>query len=205
MSVEIDKLLEYYSAVIIKPDAIRDSLSEMIIGDLEQAGLSVVYRRELILKREVAEQLYAKHLATELGQERYPYAVESLLLEDVLGNQYPCVFLILKSKEPNALTLTQEAKGRADKSGIRAKYRIFFWYELEHMGITGDELKIRLSQNRLHIPDSYEGVKNTIKTLVNKKDISYIEENNLDLARVIKSICSFTEFSVVLAERAKRV
>lgn len=188
MSVECALSIDYYSTAIIKPDAFRDFLTPMIIDDLRNEGLSVVFRKELILRKEEAEQLYADHLMTESGRQRFSFAVSSFLLKDKFGCRYPSMFLVLRSNDPHALDITKKAKGQADKSGIRAKYRMFFWYELEQMGIEGADLQTRLSQNRLHVPDDCERMKEMLRLFVNGDDVDMIQEVDRTLAEILDSI-----------------
>ena len=184
MSVENKPSHENYSVAIIKPDAFRDYLSEMIISDFERAGLSVIFRKEMILNESKAKAIYSEHQTPE----SYHFGVKSLLLEDRLGNRLPCMLLILQSNTGNnALQETQKAKGRTDKDGIRAKYRKYFWYELEEMGYSGDELKLMLSRNRLHVPANHEAAARTLTILLTEKDIESIRSSAPEFGSWIKS------------------
>lgn len=180
MSLERQQKSEDYSIAILKPDAFRDYLSQMIIDDFEEYGLDVVFRKQMLLDEETAQDVYLEHKDSEL----YPFMVESLLLERESGEQLPCMLLILKRRqgEGSALDQTQVAKGRADKSGIRAKYRLYFWYELEEMGFEGRELSLKLSQNRLHVPDDYERLSEVLGVLLSKADLERLRDTALDFA-----------------------
>ena len=183
MSVENKPSYENYAIAIIKPDAFRDYLSEMIISDFEKAGLSVIFRKEMILNEPKAKAIYSEHQISK----SYHFGIKSLLLEDNLGNRLPCMLLILQSNtENNALQEAQKAKGRTDKDGIRAKYRKYFWYELEKMGYSGDELKLMLSRNRLHVPTNYEAIARVLTTLLTEKDIESITSRAPEFGSWIK-------------------
>jgi len=174
--------LESYSMALIKPDAYRDVLSQMIIADLEEAGLSIVFRKEMRLERHEAEFSYDEHR----GSKNYPFMVESLMLKDKHGDQYPCMLLVLKSGEDDALGLTQKAKGRADRDGIRAKYRLYFWHELEEMGYLGDELSSMLARNRLHVPDDHQRMTEILGVLLTERDVDEISQREDQLGNIIR-------------------
>jgi len=182
MNTEGEPGLDRYSVTIIKPDAYRDFLSQMVVSDLEDAGLSVVYRKEMKLERHQAESTYEEHR----DEKNFPYMVESLLLKDGNGVQYPCMLLVFKSDSDNALELNQQAKGRADKDGIRAKYRLHFWYELEEMGYEGDELSSILARNRLHVPDDHQRITEILGVLLTERDIEEISQRENELGQVVR-------------------
>lgn len=172
--------LDRYSIALIKPDAFRDHLSECIVADLEEQGLTVIHRKEMKLDRPTAAYVYEEHK----DGENFPFMVESLLLKDNQGEQLPCMLLLLRA-DTNALDRTRVAKGRADKSGIRAKYRMYFWYELEEMGYSGADLKHMLARNRLHVPDDYERMIEVIGVLLNEGDISRLREIDVEAANFL--------------------
>lgn len=194
MSTERRPELGQYSITMIKPDAHRDYLSQMIIADLEEAGLCVVYRKEMRLEPHEAESTYEEHR----DSINYPYMVESLLLKDGYGEQYPCMLLVLKTESDNALELNQKVKGQADKSGIRAKYRMYFWHELEEMGYHGEDLSLILARNRLHVPDDHDMMVEILGLLLTEKDIEKIAEREGELADIIRRFQDSQSKSLVL-------
>lgn len=172
---------ESYSVAIIKPDAYRDFLEQVILDDFEKAGLSVVFRKEMKLNEQAAKQVYLEHETAKL----YPFMVQSLLLEDKDHEQLPCMLVILRGQvegQNSVLTQSQRIKGRADKEGIRAKYRMYYWHELEKMGYTGNELDTKLAQNRLHIPDDYQRTAEILGVLMTESDINRLAETAPDFA-----------------------
>lgn len=185
MPTENKPNFENYAIAILKPDSYRDYLDQMILADFEKEGLSVVFRKEMKLDEGMAQRVYFEHNASKL----YPFMVESLLLKDKTGDQLPCMLIVLKSEESgsdNALTKTQQVKGRADKNGIRAKYRMYYWHELEKMGYTGDELSMKLAQNRLHVPDDYQRTAEILGVLLTKNDTERLAETAPDFAHWLK-------------------
>ena len=136
-----------YSAVIIKPDAHRDVLVEMIIQDMENGGLVTIFRKDEVLSRKEAERIYAEHR----GTPHYETSIRSV--EGDKENR-SVTFLILKSEVGDALKHTNQIKGRSDIGGVRFKYRRFSRKEMEDMGYSGENLMLELAKNRLHVPDS---------------------------------------------------
>jgi hypothetical protein len=112
--------------------------------------------------------------------------VESLLLKDKNGDQYPCMLLVLKFDEKDALGATQKVKGRADKSGIRAKYRLHLWHELEEMGYEGDELSSILARNRLHVPDDHQRMTEILGVLLTEHEIEEVSQRENRLGQVVR-------------------
>lgn len=67
-----------YSVIIIKPDAHKDILGEMILADLESGGLKIILRKDLALSQEQAEMIYKN----EWRENVRDYAAKSLLPRD---------------------------------------------------------------------------------------------------------------------------
>lgn len=152
-----------YSAVIIKPDAHRDMLAEMIIRDLENNGLVTIFRKDKILSREEAERIYTEHR----NAEHYEASVRSIE-GGKEGNTV--TVLIVKSESGDALKLTNEIKGRSDAGGVRLKYRRFSKKELEELGYSGENLMLELAKNRLHVPNSDDRSLELINMMLSGKE-----------------------------------
>ena len=136
-----------FTIVFIKPDAINDGLVDQIMRDFAEAGLASVFCKPLELNWDQALFIYRDHL----DNPNYRFAVKSLTEEEGCKTS---LFFLLKRDAGDALKTAQEVKGRADRSGVRAKYRRYLWTELQERGITGDELETMLSRNRVHVSDS---------------------------------------------------
>lgn len=163
----MEKASSNYTVMIIKPDAMKDILSNMIIVDIESEGFEVIARKELKLTRRQAEFLYSDHI----NYENYEYAVNSLLQDE---NEHSSTILVLRCPEGKALKNAQSAKGRADKEGIRAKYRKYLWYELMEQEMGSGELKMLLSKNRVHVPTTDRHAREIVKSLFSKQEMEDI-------------------------------
>lgn len=53
---------------MVKPDGVKRGLEKEIFNRIEKAGLKIVFTQNLIMTRDLAEQLYATHL----GKSFYP-------------------------------------------------------------------------------------------------------------------------------------
>lgn len=159
----------HYSIAIIKPDAHRDILVEMITEDIKQGGLDIVYAKDMSLSVEQAQKIYSDHI----NDPHFETCVKSLYGE----KQHNCAtILIIKSKNGHSLDKLQRIKGRADKDGIRLKYKLFSREEFEEKGYTGEGLKEELAKNRIHVPDSDELNIDLIKILLSDKEIKMLKE-----------------------------
>lgn len=136
---------------IIKPDATRDFLTEMIIRDLEETGIFVLLRKDLRFKEKDVPIIYPECV----GLERYPSIVKSITGDYREGGCHSTL-LIVTCNEGDIHRRLKEIKGKSDSYGIRRKYLRHFWYELEEMGYSGERLRDELAKNRLHVPDKFE-------------------------------------------------
>jgi nucleoside diphosphate kinase len=167
-----------FAIVFIKPDAIKDRLIEPIISEFRESGFELVFSKPLNLTQEEATIIYDDHI----DNPNYKYAIDSLLEEDDCKT---CLFLLLKRADGNAINIAKETKGRADQSGIRAKYRRYLWTELKEKGIEGELLQKMLSRNRVHVPDSEVLIRKIIKLLLNEKEIKNILQIDPELSEFI--------------------
>lgn len=137
-----------YAVAIIKPDAHRDVLAEMITGDFEDGGFGIVFRKDIVLSRVQAEEVYIR----EHDHSKFDRATKSLLGTD---KDKFSTLIILKSKNSGeGAARAQNIKGKIGQGGIREKYNLHTKDELEKMGLTGEELRGELARNRFHVPDT---------------------------------------------------
>lgn len=168
-----------FTVMFIKPDAVRDGLVDQIVGEFIEAGLMPIFVKPIELTWEQAMMIYRDHV----NNPNYEFAVKSLVEE------FECktsIFFLLKSDSDDALSLAQEIKGRADKNGIRAKYRRYLWTELKERGIEGDELKTMLSRNRVHVPDSDSHVCEIVDALLTETELKEVTKDNPDFKRFME-------------------
>lgn len=158
-----------FTIMFIKPDAVRDDLAEQILNDFLEAGMTPLFCKQLELNVDQATMIYRDHV----DNSNFRFAIGSLIEE---GDCKTSVLVLLKKDGDNALLTAQEIKGRADKNGIRAKYRRYLWTELQEKGISGDELSTMLSRNRVHIPDSDDHTCEILKELLDESEVKSIEK-----------------------------
>lgn len=160
-----------YSVVIIKPDAHKDILTEMILRDIEEGGLEIVLRKDLSLSEEQAEMIYRD----EKNKEKQRYATKSLLLKE--GEPSYVTVVIVKSAEGfSALAMARELKGKSGKSGIRSKYQLHTKEALIDKYETRHGLKSALAENRLHVPDTDDDALEIINSLMSLSEKSDLKE-----------------------------
>jgi nucleoside diphosphate kinase len=156
-----------FTVMFVKPDALNDGLTGPILDDFAEAGLVPVYRKLLNLDQNKAMMVYRDHM----GNQNYRFAVNSLMEESGCKT---CLMLLLKREDGEALSVAQKIKGRADKDGVRAKYRRYLWTDLMEKGIEGEELKTMLSRNRVHVPDSDEHVCEIMMGLLDNSEMEEV-------------------------------
>lgn len=169
-----------FAVVFIKPDAINDRLAERILSDFMEAGLSFIHLKLVELTLEQATFIYKDHI----NSPNFKFALDSIMREDKCET---VLFLIAKLKEGDALLIAQQTKGRADTSGIRAKYRRYLRVDLIEKGIEGDELKKLLSRNRLHIPDSNQHVCEILEMILEPEELSAIVKLDPEFRSFVES------------------
>ena len=156
-----------FTIIFIKPDAINDGLVESIVSDFVEAGLKFIHLKPIELTLEQATLIYKDHV----DSLNFKFAIDSLVRE---GECKTVLFLLAKREEGDALSIAQQTKGRADVSGIRAKYRRYLREDLTKKGIEGDGLKTLLSRNRLHIPDSNEHVCEIMEMVLKPEELGVL-------------------------------
>jgi len=170
-----------YSIAIIKPDAHKDILAEMITKEIEDSGLVIAHRKDMVLSLEQAEEIYSEHSAR-------PYFWASVKsLQGDKDSNYATV-LVVESNEGPCIAKLQEIKGRSDMGGIRLKYRLLSKQELEEQGLFGNELIEELSKNRLHVPDTDEACKQLINKLLTDEEINELKERNPEFYKDLREI-----------------
>lgn len=165
-----------YAAFVIKPDAMSMFLDGPIIKDLEDAGMRILFRKEINITGEDIVRLYPDHSKTT----EYPSIVKlygagtSLLLivEDEKASEHPDIFQRVK-----------EVKGKARMGGIRDKYLLGRKEDFEAVGLTDGALMDELAKNRIHATDDQTEMNLLIDMYISPDDIRRIREYNQALAR----------------------
>lgn len=188
-----------YTAALIKPDAHRDVIAEMITRDLQERDFDVIFRKDTVLTREQAEKIYAEHK----GSQNFEQAVKSLLGTE--KNKYSTVLILklLKEDDIDILVKAKEIRGKSNEGGIRFKYRILSEQELKEKGYEGEELKNELSKNRLHIPDSTHRALEMIDLLLNENEKLDLKEREPQLYHELRELKENKESGRELIEYKK--
>ncbi|MDO8495982.1 MAG: nucleoside-diphosphate kinase [bacterium] len=184
-----------YSIAVLKPDAHRDIIGGMIIRDLEEGGLDVIFRKDIVFSEKQAQKIYLKELE---GQPNFPGAIKSILGTE--KHNFGTI-LILKSKDgQDALMKAVNIKGKVGQGGIRAKYNLYSREELEAKGFGGDELSNELAKNRLHIPDTDLEAIELIKMLLTEKEKDELRSREPDLCNELDKLSEGREMVFIQKE-----
>lgn len=167
-----------YAITIIKPDAHLDKIVDPIIHDIEGDGLRVVFRKDIILSKAQAKFIYMDDAAKEF----FSIAIKSLTGID---GDHNATLLILKSENENAREKLQTIKGKANREGIRRKYRKFSRDELIGQGMEGNQLAYELAKNRLHVPDSNSLSSRIIFMLLNDSELHELGKREPELIQEV--------------------
>lgn len=125
---------------ILKPDTVRDCLEEMVLKDIQDYGIEILWRKYYNFNCRDIQQIYSKLRA----KKHFDCTTNAMTFGPSL------VFL---GRGDNAYEVCKLIKGNWDRGGIRAKYRIYSKEQLEEMGYSGDKLETKLSENRIHFTD----------------------------------------------------
>lgn len=179
-----------YAVAILKPDVYRDTLSEMIIDDIEQADFDIVFRKDVALSQNQAEGIYSK----EKNSQYFKNAVKSLLGTE--KNRFTTLLVLkFKKTEGDSIAAAQEIKGEVDRGGVRGKYFLRSKEILERMGFAYDDLEDELRKNRIHVPDTQAEVLEVINMLITEKEKMELGEREPELYRELTRVRENREIS----------
>lgn len=137
-----------YAGLVVKPDAIRDSLDPLLLEEVRRTtGCLVAYRKMFRFYPKDAEILYPEWI----GRPAFPYMVRNLTAG-------PSMVFVLKG--PCGLrTVLRAVKGKMNLGGLRLKYRTRSIEEWRALGLSEDQVQLRAAENRIHTTDSLEELK----------------------------------------------
>ena len=119
--------------VMIKPDGVRQGLTDKIVGRIKRAGLRVVSMRQIDIDRATAERLYAVHRGKEFFER---------LVEHVLSGP-----VVVMSVEGNrAVVKMRELVGATDPARAAE-------------GTIRGDFGSSITENVIHAADSLESAK----------------------------------------------
>ena len=137
--------MEQFAIVLIKPDAIRDVLEEMILQDLqEEARIIPVFRKFWKVTEDLAKLIYP----TWIDRLQFPSMVHNITRGHSL-------FVVVSGDDAIYESLTR-VKGKMNKGGVRLKYRTRSIEEWQAMGYAGQGLQNKIAENRLHATDDFD-------------------------------------------------
>lgn len=156
--------MEQYAVVLIKPDAIRDVLEELILRDLrEGTGITFVFRKFWRVTEKLAKLIYS---AWEEKSE-FPSMVHNITRDNSL-------FIVVRGDNTIYESLTG-VKGKMNQGGLRLKYRTRSIEEWQALGYSGRELQNKIAENRLHTTDDFNETVFLCDLAMNHHDLAVIE------------------------------
>jgi len=156
--------MEQYAVVLIKPDAIRDVLEEMILRDLREEALVVpVFRKFWKVTEDLAKLIYSAWVE----RPKFPSMVHNI----TRGNS---LFVVVRGDKTLYELLTR-VKGKMNQGGLRLKYRTRSIEEWQALGYSGRELQNKIAENRLHAADDFDETVFLCNLAMNHQDLATIE------------------------------
>lgn len=152
-----------YAVVLIKPDAVRDILEEMIIRDLRVgAGIRVIFRKYWHIKRHITPLIYPDWV----DKLEFPAMTNNLM-------QGPLLFLVVE-RHGDVYASLRETKGKMNQGGLRLKYRTRSIEEWQALGYSGQALRDKIAENRLHTTDNLAETVSLCSLAMRSSDIEEI-------------------------------
>ena len=170
-----------YAAVLIKPDAIRDILEEMITNDLQtEADVRIIFRKYWLIQKQLVKFIYPDWI----NKPEFPSMTHNLLQGQSL--------LLIAKGGINIYTTLQKAKGKMNQGGLRLKYRTKSIEEWETLGFSGKALRNKIAENRLHSTDTLSETVMLCSLAMSSNDIEKLSKIAPSLANLIwqsKMLC----------------
>lgn len=129
------------TTIIIKLDAFLDNVDWLVIKDFIEAGVQVIWGKYVQIPEEAVRYLYA-------DQTMKPF-YSSIVRSITIGTSLILVAVI------DDISRLRKIKGVPGISGIRGKYCLSK-EALASTGLSGENLEDKVSENRIHTPDSLE-------------------------------------------------
>ncbi|MCX6784524.1 MAG: hypothetical protein NTV81_01125 [Candidatus Komeilibacteria bacterium] len=165
---------KHWAIILIKPDAVRDVLEEMILNDLREGTfIEIIFRKYWFVTRATACLLYADWV----DKPQFPAMVHNLTSGQSL--------LVIAQGDADIYASLRQVKGKMNQGGLRLKYRTRSIEEWESLGYSGSELQNRIAENRLHTTDDFQ---DTIQVCSLALENHEIDALNLIAPRLSSSI-----------------
>jgi nucleoside diphosphate kinase len=169
-------------AYLIKPDANCLGIADQMINDMQEAGLEIMYRKDVKVTPEQLSTLYP----TQHQGEEYPSVIK-------LFDMGPATLVLVRLHNQididnftDIFEFLKIVRGKAREGGIRDKYLLFHKEDFIAQGLTGRELMDELAQNRIHAPDNNSELDILFNLFLQEEDIKAIKEYNEEIATEIE-------------------
>lgn len=167
--------MEQYAVVLIKPDAIRDVLEEMILYNLQkETGAIPVFRKFWRITESLARLIYPSWVE----RPEFPSMVHNI-------TQGVSLFVIVRGDETIYELLTK-VKGKMNQGGLRLRYRTSSIEEWQKLGYSGQELQNKIAENRLHTTDDFTDTILLCNFAMSNHDLTEIELSATSLATAVR-------------------
>lgn len=154
-----------YPVILIKPDAIRDVLDQLIISDLQRQipALRIIWQKFWVFSPRDLTLIYPSWT----NHPMFPYMVGNL-------TSGPSRVVLAKGP-PGTYESVAGAKGKMNiGGGIRSKYRIHDIHALQCAGLSESELNCFRAENRMHSTDALHESATLIRVCGRKSEMEEI-------------------------------
>lgn len=156
--------MEQHAVVLIKPDAVRDVLDELILRDIQEgARVTVVFRKFWRVTEDLARLIYYAWVE----RPEFPAMVNNI----TQGNS---LFVVVCGGDDLYESLTR-VKGKMNRGGLRLKYRTRSIEEWEALGYSGQALQNKIAENRLHTTDDLDETVTLCNLALDHRDLAAID------------------------------
>jgi nucleoside diphosphate kinase len=163
-----------YAAVLIKPDAIRDILEEAIIRDLRaEANVRIIFRKYWFVQKQMVGIIYPDWIS----KPEFPSMTHNMLQGQSL--------LLIAKGESDIYTTLKRVKGKMNQGGLRLKYRTKSIEEWGSLGFSGEGLKNKIAENRIHSTDTIDETVALCSLAMSSADVKELTEIAPLLAHLI--------------------
>lgn len=154
-----------YAVLLIKPDAVRDILEEVLIQDIcLSANVEVIFRKYWKINNETARLIYPEWV------ERQEFT--SMAYNITQGYS----LFTLVSGSWNIYESLKRVKGKMNCGGIRLKYRTHSIDEWISLGYLGRDLQNKVAENRIHTTDNLSDTLFLCALALDPDDVSLLEK-----------------------------
>jgi len=155
--------LDKYIWIIIKPDSIKEKVSDSIYYDILKEWFKVKIAKIMQIKTKQVPYIYPDKINTD----RYPFSHYSV-------TNWPAILLLLE-KENSYKDFPKIKWDSHWKWWIREKYRKNTKKELEEKWLVWPELEYELCKNKIHSSDNIEETILLLAWLLNNDEINKIK------------------------------